>query len=249
MELTHIHSNSAKQAHTELLQALGSENNPAQWIDFMRTVFKYFPFLMRDSGAPTNQQIENSAIGQLGFKSWSAMIKAPREEGGLNWSWNNWKQWKKAFKVVNQHEYLCDMNITASAVMRLASDFKDVEFPTSLEELEQAKSAIAQKKKVDEAEKVSSLKARVQELEQKLIAANAKIEAHDASKQDLATIVDSVAQLKAENAALSTKCEELQSRNNELEHDARVSKSRYVDLKKRLSSMSLWQRIKADFNI
>lgn len=248
MILTNIHSATAQKAHQELLTALGSENNPSQWLVFMNTAKQHLPFLF-ESGRPTKAQIENSIIGQLGFNSWAEMIEADQDKRGLSWSVNSWKLWSKAFKVVNQHEYLCDMNITASAVMRLASDFKNVEFPSSLEELEQARSAIVQKKKADDAEKVSSLKARVLELEKELIAANAKIEALDASKQGLAAIVDSVTQLKAENAALSTKCEELQSKNNELEHDARVSKSRYADLKKRLSSMTVWQRIRGDFNI
>lgn len=248
MVLTHIHSNTAQQAHTELLEALGSENNPSQWIEFMRTAHRHLPFLF-ESGRPTKQQIENSVIGQLGFSSWSDMVEADQDRQGLSWSINSWKQWSKAFKIVNQYEYLCDMNITASAVMKLVSDFRDVEFPSSVEELEQAKSAIAEKKKADEAEKVSSLKARVLELEKELIAANAKIEALDTSKQDLAAIVDNVAQLKAENTTLNIKCEQLQSRSNELEHDSRVNKTRYEELKKRLSSMTLWQRIKAEFNI
>ena len=248
MKVSHIHSTSAQQGYNELLTALGSENNPSQWLVFMNTAKQHLPFLF-ESGRPTRQQIEISIIGQLGFASWSEMIETDQDKQGLSWSVNSWKQWSKAYKVVLQHSYLTEMNLTASAVMTLQSLFKDIDFPANAEELEQAKAAIAEKKKSDEAEKVSSLKARVLELEKELIAANAKIEVLNSNSQDLAAIVDSVTQLKAENAILSTKCEQLQFRSDELEHDARVSKTRYESLKKHLFAMTLWQRIRAEFNI
>lgn len=174
MVLTHIHSATAQKAHQELLTALGSENNPSQWLVFMNTAKQHLPFLF-ESGRPTKAQIENSIIGQLGFSSWAEMIEADQDKQGLSWSVNSWKQWSKAFKQVSAYPYLADMDITASAVMKLKAMFKD-DFPTTAESLEQAKLETKARKEQEEAERVSNLKARVSELEQQLIAANAKIE-------------------------------------------------------------------------
>ena len=232
MVLTHIHSTAAQQAHTELLEALGSENNPAQWIEFMRTAHKHLPFLF-ESGRPTKTQIENSIIGQLGFSSWAEMIE---DKQGLSWSVNSWKQWSKAFKHVNKFPYLAEMDITASAVMKLQSTFRD-DFPTSVEALEKAKAETKARKEQEEAEKVSNLKARVSELEQQLVAANAKLEIHEKQHGEFAAQQRQLIELQAQQAKIVSENESLVNKNNELTSRLKV-----------LKSMSRWQHMKAFFS-
>jgi hypothetical protein len=251
MSFTHIHSNTAKQAHAELLEALGSENNPSQWVEFMRTAHRHLPFLF-EPGRPTKQQIENSAIGQLGFSSWAEMIEAERDKGGLDWSLNSWKLWSKSFKVINQYEYLAKMNITASAVMKLASDFRNAEFPSSKDELELARAAIAEKKKADETEKVSNLKARVIDLEKQLIAERTRVDGLRENQQDVIELSIQFSKLKDANAAFAENAialeDKLKSQKAELEkaHVSLSMKDKELE-KERAKKVSRFEHFKCFF--
>lgn len=234
MVLTHIHSTTAKQAHQELLTALGSENNPSQWLVFMNTAKAHLPFLF-ESGRPTKQQIENSIIGQLGFSSWAEMIEADQDKQGLSWSVNSWKQWSKAYKVVNEYSYLSEMNITASAVMKLKATFKD-DFPTTVENLEQAQLETKARKEREEAEKVSNLKLRVSELEQQLIAANAKIEVLEKQSGEFAAQQRQLIELQAHQSKLVDENSSLTKKLDGL-----------TNALARLKSMTRWELFKAFF--
>ncbi|MBT48652.1 MAG: hypothetical protein CL491_00915 [Acinetobacter sp.] len=232
MALTHIHSTTAKQAHQELLTALGSENNPAQWLVFMNTAKAHLPFLFKN-GRPTKKQIENSIIGQLGFSSWSEMVKADQNKQGLAWSWSSWKKWSKAFKVVNEYAYLAEMNITANAVMKFKSTFKD-DFPASAEALEQAKAETKARKEKEEAEKVSNLKARVSELEQQLVAASAKLEVLEKQSNEFTSQQRQLVELQSQQSKVVSENESLVKKNNELSSTLKA-----------LKSMSRWDHLKA----
>ena len=232
MVLTHIHTATAQKAHQELLTALGSENNPSQWLVFMNTAKQHLPFLF-ESGRPTKAQIENSIIGRLGFSSWAEMIEADQDKQGLSWSVNSWKQWSKAFKQVSAYPYLAEMDITASAVMKLKSMFRD-DFPTTAESLEQAQLETKARREKEEAEKVSNLKARVSELEQKLVAASAKIEVLE--KQS------------GEFAAQQRQLIELQSHQSKLvdENNSLTKKlDGLTNAIAKLRSMTRWEHFKA----
>lgn len=80
MDIKHIHEDKARLVHSELLNALGTENKNDQWLLFMRTVKDRLSFLF-EPGRPTREQIESSTIGILGFESWGKMIEAPAEKG------------------------------------------------------------------------------------------------------------------------------------------------------------------------
>ncbi|MFD3396351.1 hypothetical protein ACE41R_05850 [Alteromonas macleodii] len=214
MVLTHIHSATAQKAHRELLTALGSENNPSQWLVFMNTAKQHLPFLF-ESGRPTKAQIENSIIGQLGFSSWAEMIEADQDKQGLSWSVNSWKQWSKAFKQVSAYPYLAEMDITASAVMRLKSMFKD-DFPTTAESLEQAKLETKARKEQEETEKVSNLKLRVSELELQLIETNAKLEIHEKQHSEFAAQQRQLIELQAHQTKLVDENQSLTKKVGEL---------------------------------
>ncbi len=76
MNVTQLTPQSAQVAHKELLESLGSENNPQQWMIFMDAVDKHIPE-MSSKGRLSAQTIERSLIGQLGFKSWKEYVESP----------------------------------------------------------------------------------------------------------------------------------------------------------------------------
>ena len=174
MNVTHINFAEAKAVHGRLIEALGTENNPGQWLVFVKLVKELLPFVGR--GRPTKSEIENSVIGQYGFSGWGKMVQAPVEDGGFNIPLNTWNKWSQADEFICQYPYLESMNLSQSGVKALKDRFKNVEFPKSVEELEVAEVELKKQKASDEAEKVSSLKSRVLELEQQLVAANAKLD-------------------------------------------------------------------------
>lgn len=157
---------SARNAHAELLEALGTESNPAQWMRFMEAVTRLLPDVL-SVGRPTAEAIKRGPIGQLGFSSWSAMIEAPTDAGGLGWNVSAWKAWRRAWAVVQVQPWLQTQPMTSSEVNTLAADVKrlGVPFPSSPEDLEafrdsnrqaieqrKADTAQAQRERADRAE-------------------------------------------------------------------------------------------------
>lgn len=161
---------SARNAHAELLAALGTEANPGQWMLFMQAVTRLLPDVL-STGRPTAEAIKRSAIGQLGFSSWAAMIEAPTDAGGLGWNVSAWKAWRRAWAVVQVQPWLQAQPVTSSEVNTLAADVKraGVAFPGSAQELEafrassreaveqrRADAAQAQRERADRAEALAA---------------------------------------------------------------------------------------------
>lgn len=152
---------SARNVHAELLSALGTEANPSQWMEFMQTVTRLLPDVL-SVGRPTAEAIKRSAIGQLGFSSWSAMIEAPTDAGGLGWNVSAWKAWRRAWSVVQVHPWLLSHPVTSSEVNSLAVDVKraGVAFPGSLQELEAFRSSTREAAEQRRADSAQELRAR-----------------------------------------------------------------------------------------
>lgn len=93
---------------TELQSLLGAEAGDG-WIRFMDKVAGELPFLL-DAGRPSKGQISSSQIGQLGFKSWKAMIES------MGWNESGWRAWSRAYRVVIEFPYLRHLGISASAI-------------------------------------------------------------------------------------------------------------------------------------
>lgn len=119
---------------TDRFKALLGAETGNGWIQFMDEVNIEMPFLF-GAGRPTKQQIEQSEIGRSGCSSWSEYI-----EKVLNWNVSQWRAWMRAFKVVQQHAYLRQLNITASAINTLNA--KSESFPESLSAYENQRSEI-----------------------------------------------------------------------------------------------------------
>lgn len=208
MNITHIHSTTAKTAYTDLLQALGTENTPNQWMSFMETVELYLP-IMSGSGRPTKAEIQGSVIGQLGFSSWAALVETPISDGGLGWSINSWKLWVKAWAIVKQYPYLRSQSVGASALMKYKGDFGE-HFPSTAEELSTAIEQAKQQKQLLASETTASLKAEVARLEKALIVADTKLERLAVLERECSELQIAHTDVLLQNKALEQKIEQLE---------------------------------------
>ena len=164
-QLPLITPETAEKARTELLSALHVADNPAAWMDFMESVTRLLPDIL-SPGRPSTDAIKRSLIGQLGFKSWQAMIEAPTGAHGLAWNFSQWKAWRRAWATVQANPWLRSQSLSSSEVNTLANEFKP--FPESLEAIQalrQAKVATTEQKRAD----------TLTELQRGLAEANGKI--------------------------------------------------------------------------
>lgn len=166
---------SATSAHAELLGALGTENNPGQWMEFMQAVTRLLPDVL-SSGRPTKEAINRSPIGQLGFASWQAMIEAPVAVSGLGWNFSAWKAWRRAWSVVQVQPWLLDQSITSSELNTLANDLRKdgIQFPSSAGELEAIREARKGSQDARRTESVQGLTKRAETAEAALQAVTAQ---------------------------------------------------------------------------
>jgi hypothetical protein len=168
-QLTMLIPKSALDAHAELLAALGTENNPAQWMYFMGAVTRRLPDVL-SSGRPTKEAIQRSAIGQLGFTSWQAMIEAPVDASGLGWNFSGWKAWRRAWTVVQAYPWLRNQPLTSSEVNAIALDCKaqNVPFPQSMDDLQAMREAKAGAKAQAKADSLQGVTERAEKAEKGL---------------------------------------------------------------------------------
>lgn len=138
----------AREARSALVDALGTENNPAQWMIFMDAVTTHLPDIL-SSGRPSSAAISRCLIGQHGFNSWKEMIEASNSDNGLGWNFSAWKAWRRAWTVIQEYPWLRNESLTSSEVVQIGikikkasanTDFKLPENTTQLSQfLEQEK--------------------------------------------------------------------------------------------------------------
>ncbi len=192
----------ARSAHAELLSALGTETNPAQWMSFMETVTRLLPDVL-SSGRPTREAIQRSPIGQLGFASWSDMIEAPVDRNGLGWNFSAWKAWRRAWAVVEAHPWLRNQPMTSSEINVLAQECRraGVDIPGSIEELDALRSAKQRAQAAKRAESVTDLVDRLTEAQRAARAAESIATAARAEAEGLREAMDRAIE-RAEEASL-----------------------------------------------
>lgn len=156
----------ALEARDELTRALRAADNPAAWMIFMTTVTRLLPEVL-STGRPTKEAIERCAIGQLGFKSWQAMIEAPAENNGLAWNFSGWKAWRRAWTAVQANPWLLKQAMTASEVNTISLEAKrtESEFPKSLEDLTAMRVAAKGEIEQSKANTVAALAEQIKSLE------------------------------------------------------------------------------------
>jgi hypothetical protein len=217
---------SAREAHQQLVSALGTENVPGQWMIFMEAVTRLLPDVL-SSGRPPKEAIARCAIGQLGFTSWKAMIEAPTVDGGLGWNWSAWRAWRRAWTVVQAYPWLRAAQMTASEIYTLSQDCKrdEMSFPASRQELEAAQAA---RKNVQEQRRADSVAA----LQERVATAEA---AADGLRQQLAAATARGA-LLAEQLAIAQTQVQAQARADELAAQVGQQKEQIEELKRQLAA-------------
>jgi hypothetical protein len=160
---------SAQVAHKELLESLGSENNPQQWMIFMDAIDKHIPE-MSSKGRLSAQTIERSLIGQLGFKSWKDYVESPLKNGGLNWSIGGWNSFRRAWTLVKEYPFLRQQEIKAGWLNALANELKkdDIEFPKTARELEEIQNKKSEKKAENKNSQLNDANEKIAELQSKI---------------------------------------------------------------------------------
>lgn len=223
----------AKEAHAQLLEALGTENNPAQWLLFMQAVTKLMPEILK-KGRPTAEAINKSLIGQLGFKSWQAMLEAPVSAGGLGWNVSAWRAWRRAWGVVQEHKWLMDAGLTSSEINTLAIEQKGADFPQSLEEYEEIKEERSEALEHARANAITKLKQQAKDAETAAQAAQAQAQEAQAQAKLLNAInknyeakeqslINDLVTIKAEKAKLLAQVQTLTAQLNTLQNQSPLS--------------------------
>jgi hypothetical protein len=153
----------ARQVLSELTQALGTENVPNQWGVFMKEVTRLLPDVL-SPGRPTAQAIRDSVIGQLGHKGWRQMLEASPDQHGLGLRWSTWKQWRRAWSVVEQNPWLLDHPLAAAQVNRLAEQVRKAggAFPSDASALAAFTAERDARRKAERRESISDLVMREQ---------------------------------------------------------------------------------------
>lgn len=155
--------------HQRLVDALGSENNPSQWMIFMKTCEELIPTVMT-SGRPTDKAISSSMIGQLGFDSWKAMIEAPTSASGLGWKWEGWRSFRRAWTVVSNNPYLLDMDLKAGWINSAVASIKrnGDEFPATKEDFDIYQQQESERAKTRKENSVVGLKQEIVDLKSQI---------------------------------------------------------------------------------
>lgn len=174
--VTHIRSDEARRVHAALVAALGTETVPNQWMLFMAAVREQLPAVL-SRGRPSKRDIAASPIGALGFSTWREMCEAPVEQRGLGLSWSTWRQWSRAWSVVQQHPSLERAPLTAAEVNRLANEAKATKepMPTDMEGVEAFKQRQSERKAAARAETHTALKSRLEALQADLEAGKKEV--------------------------------------------------------------------------
>jgi vacuolar-type H+-ATPase subunit I/STV1 len=244
----------------EILRSkLGAESK-GQWLEFMDYIESRLGFLLQSAGRPTKESIDRSIIGQAGFESWSDMIEYSPAYGGLGWSIDSWKSWKKAYRVVQEHEYLRSLDMTASEINTTARTCKP--FPSS--EIELRSFQEGRKKDLEEnrGNSLAALQSQVSALSGEQKEALRHLATSRASETELKKEIESsrTALLKAQSAigvaegkaeTLKVQVFDLHNQVKTLEKQLEASNnatSKAETRAKRLASLSRWEHFKAVFS-
>lgn len=241
-----------------LRDQLGSES-AGRWIEFMDLMRASLPFLLRGAGRPTADEITSSAIGSGGFTSWREMVETPASDGGLGWSYDTYKSWKKAYSVVLEHPYVRDLGLSASQINTLKRENRT--FPATLEDYK----ALTEKRKDSLEERrsnsVKGLQAQLSTAKQEAAATRQALDLSRASeaqlKSDQAQLRQELAQTSERNGALQVQVETLtktvKTQENRIQElveadetnsSVRVAHSIFMKYVQRIWSFSRWDFFK-----
>jgi hypothetical protein len=213
----------ARRAIIESMVGLDTPKN--QWMSFMAAIDMYVPSLSKNvSGAPGADEFKGSLAQELGFKSNREMLFAPKENNGLGQKEGSWKAMKSAWTVVRQYPYLLKMELTVNAVNSLSENFAFLDvMPTSVDKHKQAEKAKRELSKKTNIENVEYWKEKYKDLEQQLIAANAKLEVFESQQNDNKDQQLRVVEIEKNSAVLQSQCEQQEKENTKLSAELKES--------------------------
>lgn len=201
--------------YQRLLDALGTENQPDQWMTFMEVVTDLLPDVLAP-GRPSAAAIQRCMIGQLGFTSWTAMIEAPVAERGLGWSWSAWKQWRRAWAAVGRASWLRHSGLTPAQVNALALDAQSLgrELPASEAEVAALRAEKALKAQEKAAASLDVLQRRAEVAEAALLEERGRVASLTGQAAEAATLRE---QLQQASARVAEQAEQLGVLRTQLE--------------------------------
>jgi hypothetical protein len=254
--ISHIHRDTAKRVRLDLINSLGTENVPNQWMHFMATVRQHLPEVL-SRGRPTRQAIDASVIGALGFPSWRELLEAPTDAGGLGLSWSTWRQWSRAWAVVQKYPDLERAPLTAAEINRLHSDAKaaSVAMPTDMAAVEAFWEEQEKRREIARAETHTALKVRVEALEASLSASREEAAHTHGTVIELRRQIDQ-AQIDRKQAeqrltAAQQRQRELEEKTTQLQEQLQRSQRDNQRLSEELRARrnrSFWQRVQEVFS-
>ena len=201
---------------TKLKTLLGTESADS-WLVFMDEIALNMPFLF-EVGRPSAEQIADSEIGEAGFSSWKNYV-----EKGLGWKMSAWEAWRRAYKTVQDHSYLRDLEPTVSAINKTSADGGKDAFPANVDAWKSGQKEVVRKAADAKALSLAAAQKRVIELEavmsakDEVIAGMKVTYTHDvAVLNDLVLLKENaLAQVTTARVLEMTKIDELNARLND----------------------------------
>jgi len=277
-----FNDNNAHHIHQRLLKLLAPEVDTRSWYDFTALAMHHLPALA-SRGRPAKEEVERSFIGRLGFTSWSAYLTTEPKAGGLGWTTTGWKRYKEAYALAQAHPWVLELGLKPDQIRVLERTYGD-DWPKSAdehrvyqadkaqerEEREAAKAAERERLK-QAAKRLPAMEQEIQQLRDRLTAAEAKAITADRLQGELAQAQAQLTQAQAQNHQLAENLGQAQAQADHAEQrltDAsqkleqadqalKDERDRYRDLSKkhqkaqaeirRLHSLSWFDRLKALF--
>ncbi|MDX1573808.1 MAG: hypothetical protein R3341_07240 [Methylophaga sp.] len=119
-----------------------TQNREDGWIEIMDYCCEQVPYLLK-SGTPSEDDLEKSLIGELGFKSWRSFLE------DIGWSMNTWRYWRKAYGVVLKHKYLRKVQPKKSHIHFIKARYRG-NFPEDNEAWQAAVASLRDSKKTNQ---------------------------------------------------------------------------------------------------
>lgn len=154
------HEASARTIHQQLSDLLQPELDKTSWIKFVELALQHLPQLDNSEGGriPT-AVIENSFVGKLGFSSWGEYLKEKPQKGGLGWTATGWKRYKQAYSLTKKYAWLRTSEYSVEQIRGIEREYKDSNFPLTLNEHLQIRADKAEAKERAKANALAERKA------------------------------------------------------------------------------------------
>lgn len=221
---------------SSLREKLGSES-AGKWIEFMDSLGSSLPFVLRGAGRPTSEEIASSAIGKGGFRSWREMIEYSPAFGGLGWSYDTYKAWKKAYSLILKYPYLRDLSLSSSEINTIQRE--NEQFPTTLEAFKELK----EKKKDSQEERrlnsITSLQKQLSAATKEVATLKAQLETSRVSADQFKSLSE---QLRKELAISNEKNGALQVQLERSNHTVKRKNQKIEIIEKRLDNLQGMKR-------